>query len=636
MSTVASLVVLFSVLLLGISFSQSSYAFGNHSFELEWGESGKTAPGNFLFPQQISEDNQGNLYVTDLGNSRIQIFDSSGNFINTWGVNGSGAGEFNSPQGIAVTENFVFVSDNILNKIQKFDLDGNFVTEWGIAGNADGEFNSPQGLGINNEILYVVDTGNDRIQKFTLNGVYISEFGKSGFTDSDLRKPVDIAFDSIGNTYVADLHGKKIVKFSNNDRFLNSIDGNFAGFPITPEGIDIDSNDNLYIVDTANNRIVQTDQFGMTLTQWGQYGKSPSQFNLPKDILSANDGYVFVVDTYSHRIQKFETPLVIPTIVTPEQIPVEPQAPVEPKIELQPPISIPNDFIRPVISVPEDIITEAKAGLTKVNIGYAMAYDASGILSLTNNAPEKFPLGTSTIIWTAIDGSGNMTIAPQSITVNDSTPPDISPIPKIRGEAKSLTQNTIELGIPSVHDLVGIGLVENNAPEVFPLGETIVTWTVSDIMGNMSTAEQIIELFDNVNPRISQPENLVIEAASLTENQVDLMLPEVQDNLSIKSLSNDAPEVFPLGETIVTWIATDESGNSASTTQLVSVIDTTAPAIIVEDIVLEATISDGVNSEISLPETDDLQQVFIINDAPEVLPFGETIVTWTENDESGN
>ena len=50
--------------------------------------------------------------------------------------------------------------------------------------------------------------------------MYISEFGKSGFTDSDLRKPVDIAFDSIGNTYVADLHGKKIVKFSNNDRSL--------------------------------------------------------------------------------------------------------------------------------------------------------------------------------------------------------------------------------------------------------------------------------------------------------------------------------------------------------------------------------------------------------------------------------
>ena len=66
-----SLVILFSVLLLGISFSQSSAAFGNHAFELEWGESGKTDPGNFLFPQRLAEDNDGRVYVTDLGNSRI-------------------------------------------------------------------------------------------------------------------------------------------------------------------------------------------------------------------------------------------------------------------------------------------------------------------------------------------------------------------------------------------------------------------------------------------------------------------------------------------------------------------------------------------------------------------------------------
>ena len=289
-----------------------------------------------------------------------------------------------------------------------------------------------------------------------------------------------------------------------------------------------------------------------------------------------------------------------------------------------------------MISVPDDIITEAKGGLTTVNIGHAMAYDASGILSLTNNAPEKFPLGMSTIIWTAIDGSGNMTIAPQTITVNDSTSPEISAIPKIRGEAKSLTQNTIDLGIPSVHDLVGIGSVENDAPEVFPLGETIVTWTVSDIMGNTSTAEQIVELFDNINPRIAPPENLVIEAISLTENQVDLMLPDVQDNLGIKSLSNNAPEFFPLGETIVTWTATDESGNSVSNTQLVSVVDTTSPVVIVQDIILEATTSDGINAKINLPEIDDLQQVSFTNDAPELFPLGETIVTWTATDDSGN
>ena len=265
-----------------------------------------------------------------------------------------------------------------------------------------------------------------------------------------------------------------------------------------------------------------------------------------------------------------------------------------------------------------------------------MAYDESGILSLTNNAPEKFPLGISTIIWTAIDGSGNMAIAPQSITVNDSTPPEISPLPKIRGEAKSLTQNTIDIGIPSVHDFVGISSIENNAPEVFPLGETIVTWTATDVMGNISTAEQTISLIDNVNPRISQPDNVVFEAISFNENQVELLQPVVQDNIGIQSLSNNAPEVFPLGETVVTWTATDHSGNTVSITQLITVVDTTLPLVLVQDIVLEATTANGVETEISLPDVDDLQKVTFTNDAPEVFPLGETIVTWTATDESGN
>ena len=148
-----SLVVLVSVLVIGVSFVQTSYGSSNYEFELVWGESGKKAPGDFLFPQRIAEGSDGSIYVTDLGNSRIQVFDSSGNFIKTWGINGSGAGEFNSPQGIAVSENFVFVSDNKLNKIQKFDLDGNFVSQWGVTGKSNGEFSSPRGLYIDNESL---------------------------------------------------------------------------------------------------------------------------------------------------------------------------------------------------------------------------------------------------------------------------------------------------------------------------------------------------------------------------------------------------------------------------------------------------------------------------------------------------
>ena len=81
---------------------------------------------------------------------------------------------------------------------------------------------------------------------------------------------------------------------------------------------------------------------------------------------------------------------------------------------------------------------EASGLLTAVNIGNAMATDENGILSLSHNAPSSFPLGINTIIWTAIDGVGNMAIASQIVTIQDTTPPLISPL-----EISLLKQNQL-------------------------------------------------------------------------------------------------------------------------------------------------------------------------------------------------
>ena len=55
-------------------------------------------------------------------------------------------------------------------------------------------------------------------------------------------------------------------------------------------------------------------------------------------------------------------------------------------------MNVPNDFQKPKIMVPEDVLVEASGPLTLIDIGEAMATDESGIFSLSNNAPSSFPL----------------------------------------------------------------------------------------------------------------------------------------------------------------------------------------------------------------------------------------------------
>ena len=125
------LIVILSISLAGVSFVGTGFAENAHSFDSKFGTSGIFTPGSFLSPQHLAFDSEDNLYVTDLGNARVQKFDSSGNFLFEWGSRGTESGKFGHPSGIAISDEFVFVVDNRNNNVQKFDLSGNFITEWG-------------------------------------------------------------------------------------------------------------------------------------------------------------------------------------------------------------------------------------------------------------------------------------------------------------------------------------------------------------------------------------------------------------------------------------------------------------------------------------------------------------------------
>jgi hypothetical protein len=117
----------------------------------------------------LAVDSSDNVYVSDIGNYRIQKFTSNGLFLTQWGSKGDLPGEFIYPDVIAVDEaGNVYVTSGYDNRIQKFTSNGLFLTQWGNEGNKPGEIDSPVGLVVDKSgNVYVSDWGNRRVQVFS-------------------------------------------------------------------------------------------------------------------------------------------------------------------------------------------------------------------------------------------------------------------------------------------------------------------------------------------------------------------------------------------------------------------------------------------------------------------------------------
>jgi DNA-binding beta-propeller fold protein YncE len=104
--------------------------------------------------------------------------------IKKWGSFGTGPGQFNEPVDIGFdsVEEAVYVSDLGNNRIQKFELNGTHLASWGIPGTRPGQFQHPGDIAVDAEtqFVYVSDIDNSRIQKYDNNGSYISEWGSFG------------------------------------------------------------------------------------------------------------------------------------------------------------------------------------------------------------------------------------------------------------------------------------------------------------------------------------------------------------------------------------------------------------------------------------------------------------------------
>ena len=207
------------------------------------------------------------------------------------------------------------------------------------------------------------------------------------------------------------------------------------------------------------------------------------------------------------------------------------------------------DTTAPAVLAPESLVVEATGPSgTSVSVGDASATDTIGVESITNDSPGIFNLGTTLITWSAIDTVGNVATAVQNVTIVDSTAPTITAPADITIEATSANDNTISLSLPTASDAVSDVMLENDAPLEFSLGETIITWSATDAAGNSATATQKVTVTDTTAPTITAPADITSEATSKSDNLITLEAPAVSDNVGVATITNDAPEKFPVGE----------------------------------------------------------------------------------------
>jgi DNA-binding beta-propeller fold protein YncE len=111
-----------------------------------------TTPGDFGAPSNVALDKDGNIYVTDTMNNRVEIFDAEGNFVSLFGKHGDGPGYFARPKGIAVdSDGHIWVADEYQDRVQVFNREGQLLTWVGGHGHNPGEFEALIGLAIDKQ-----------------------------------------------------------------------------------------------------------------------------------------------------------------------------------------------------------------------------------------------------------------------------------------------------------------------------------------------------------------------------------------------------------------------------------------------------------------------------------------------------
>ena len=256
-----------------------------------------SGPGQFLNPRGVAVDAQGNIYVADTGNQRVQKLDAQGNFLAEWRA---GKEPFVEPAGVVVgADGDFFVLEPEKDGAHHFAANGQYL---GKIGDGLGLYR-PRGMSIDaSGTLYFANTGGNNVVRASAAGQAAGAIASPGKRDGQLEQPTDVAVDASGNVYVADTYNQRIQRFTADGRYVRQWAIPASGTAQGPH-LAIAADGTLYVTDPDNHVFSAYSLEGALLATWGGRGSGDGQFMQPVGISIDRSGQVYIADTGNNRIQ---------------------------------------------------------------------------------------------------------------------------------------------------------------------------------------------------------------------------------------------------------------------------------------------------------------------------------------------
>lgn len=263
-------------------------------------DEGSEAPEQLQRPQSGLIDAKGRVLVTDGSRQAVVVFEPVGG-MQAW-PHARGLQPFKMPVGIAATpDNRIFVADAELGFVVEMDAAGKGVRVIG-----QGQLERPTGVAYDPQggRLYVADTNAHDIKVFALDGTLLKTIGERGEGPGQFNFPTHLAY-ARGDLYVADTMNSRVQVLSTADdrhRLTVGARGLYVGNMVRPKGVSVDSEGNIYVVESYFDHLLVFDRDGRFLMAIGGLGKDVGQFYLPAGVWTDDRNRVFVADMFNGRV----------------------------------------------------------------------------------------------------------------------------------------------------------------------------------------------------------------------------------------------------------------------------------------------------------------------------------------------